>query len=68
MALGFTEDEAYKRIHAARVARKHPAIFGAVAEGRLNLTGILLLAPHLTGGNAAEQVGCKRRREPIARG
>src|SRR5205807_8100605 len=32
----------------------YPAVFGAVAEGRLNLTGILLLAPHLSRENAAE--------------
>src|SRR5262245_51104722 len=33
--LHLSEDAADKRIHAARAARKHPAIFGAVADGRL---------------------------------
>src|SRR5213078_4014431 len=50
--LRLSEDEAKKRIHAARAARQYPAIFHAVAEGRLHMTGICLLAPHLTPANA----------------
>src|SRR5437867_13357177 len=46
------EDAAYKRIQAARAARQLPAIFQAVAEGRLHLTAVNLLAPHLTPENA----------------
>src|SRR5439155_12683348 len=49
-----SEDGAYKRIHAARAARQFPALFSAVAEGRLHLTGAGLLAPHLTAENADE--------------
>src|SRR5439155_1343989 len=44
--LHLSEDGAYKRIHAARAARQFPALFSAVAEGRLHLTGAGLLAPH----------------------
>lgn len=50
--LRLSEDSAYKRIQAARAARRFPAIFGALAEGRLHLTGLGLLAPHLTEENA----------------
>ncbi len=37
------EDAAFKRIRAARTARQYPVIFDAVAEGRLNLSGVLLV-------------------------
>ena len=55
--LRLSEDAAYKRIQAARAARQFPALFTAVAEGRLNLTGVGLLAPHLTPENADELLG-----------
>ena len=43
--LRLSEDAAYKRIQAARAARQFPALFIAVAEGRLNLTGSACLLP-----------------------
>ena len=46
--LHLSEDAAYKRIQSARTARDFPAIFDAVAEGRLHLSAVVLLAPHLT--------------------
>jgi 5-methylcytosine-specific restriction endonuclease McrA len=52
--LRMSEDTAYKRIQAARAARRFPAIFAAVADGRLHLSGMCLLAPHLTEDTAAE--------------
>src|SRR5688572_13655668 len=54
--LGMSEDQAFKRIRAARAVRRHPAVATAVAEGRLHLAGVVLLAPHLTGDNAEELV------------
>ena len=51
--LRLSEDAAYKRIQVARVARRFPAIFDAVADGRLHLIGLGLLAPYLISGNAA---------------
>jgi hypothetical protein len=48
------EDAAAKRIHAARAAREFPAIFDAVADGRLHLSAVCLLASHLTAQNADE--------------
>jgi len=52
--LHMSEDAAFKRIRAARAARQFPAIFEAVAEGRLHLTAVVFLAPHLTPENAEE--------------
>src|SRR5262249_18262339 len=52
--LGFSEDCAYKRIRAARTARRFPAIFPALAGGRLSLSAVLLLAPHLEPEGADE--------------
>ena len=50
--LRLSEDAAYKRIQAARVARQFPAIFEALADGRLHLSAVGLLAPYLTPENA----------------
>ena len=50
--LRLSEDAAYKRIQAARVARRFPVIYNALAEGRLHLSGVGLLAPYLTEQNA----------------
>ena len=52
--LNLSDDAAYKRIQAARVARRFPALLTALAEGRLHLAGVCLLAPHLTRENAEE--------------
>jgi hypothetical protein len=52
--LKLCEQAALKRITAARAARRFPAIFERVAEGRLHLSAVTLLAPHLTEDNAAE--------------
>lgn len=64
--LRLSEDAAYKRIQAARSARQYPAIFDAVAEGRLHLAAVCLLAPHLRPENADELIraaGGKRKIE-----
>ena len=54
--LHLSEDASSKRIHAARVTMRFPEIFEALAEGRLNLSAICLLAPHLTEENFRELV------------
>jgi hypothetical protein len=54
--LRLSEDAAYKRIRAARAARRFPALFVAVAEGRLHLAAVCLLAPHLTVENVEELI------------
>ncbi len=53
-ALHMSEDAAYKRITAARAARAHPEILEYIESGRLHLSGVVLLAPHLRSENAAE--------------
>jgi hypothetical protein len=49
--LRLSEDEAYRRVAAARLVRRFPALFEAVAAGELHLTGLLMLGPHLTDDN-----------------
>ena len=53
-ALGYSEDAAYARIQAARAARRFPAIFDWLADGRLHLTAVRLLGPHLTRDNVQD--------------
>jgi 5-methylcytosine-specific restriction endonuclease McrA len=50
--LHLSEAEAYLRIAAARASREHPILLMMLADGRLHLTGIAKLAPHLTAENA----------------
>jgi hypothetical protein len=49
--LHLSEAEAYLRIAAARASREHPMLLTMLAEGRLHLTAIAKLAPHLTRDN-----------------
>src|SRR5689334_19307869 len=50
-ALHLSEHAAYLRIEAARAARRFPQILDRVADGRLSLTTVGLLAPHLNDEN-----------------
>ena len=52
--LRFSEQTAFKRIRVARVARQFPAIHGMLADGRLNLSAIVMLTGYLTPGNGEE--------------
>jgi hypothetical protein len=65
--LRLSEDAAYKRIQAARAARQFPGLFTALAEGRLHLSAVCLLAPHLTAENAGEliEAATHRRKSEI---
>lgn len=60
--LHFSESVAYKRIHAARAARRHPQILEAVRRGDLHVTGVTLLAPQLTGENCAELLAAAKHK------
>src|SRR5262249_27347538 len=55
-----TENAAYKRLTAARLARKYPGILVALSDGRLHLTAVLMLGRHLTPANADELVAAAR--------
>jgi hypothetical protein len=64
--LRFSEQEAYGRIKAARVAARFPVVLDRLADGSLNLTSVVLLSPHLTGDNHEElfaQAKHRTRRE-----
>ena len=54
--LHLSEEAAGKRIHAARAAREFPALFEAIADGRLHLSAVTMLAPKLTSENADELI------------
>src|SRR6266487_4378122 len=60
--LRLSEDAAYKRIQAARVARRFPVLFEALAEGRLHLGAVGLLAPYLTPENATDLMALATQR------
>ncbi|HEY5961948.1 MAG TPA: hypothetical protein VIV60_35560, partial [Polyangiaceae bacterium] len=49
--LGFSEDVAYKRVGAARFARRFPLALELVAQGSLHLSALMLVGPHLTDAN-----------------
>ena len=54
---------AYKRIRVARTARQFPAIHDMLADGRLHLTAVVLLAPYLTPENADGAAGGRHAQE-----
>jgi len=55
-ALHLSEDAAAKRLQVARLARELPALFPAIADGRLHLGAILRLSARLTRSNVDEWV------------
>jgi hypothetical protein len=65
--LGLSEASAYRRIQVARVCRKFPQLHDAIADGRLNLTAVLLLRPHLRAENVEDliQAAAHRRKAEI---
>ncbi len=55
--LHLSDAEAYLRITAARLARRFPLVLEMLADGRLHLSAIAKLAPHLTEDNAEALLG-----------
>jgi HNH endonuclease len=55
--LRLRENEAYLRITVARAARENPALLEMLRDGRLHLSGIARLAPHLTRENSELVLG-----------
>ena len=47
--LRMSEDAAFRRAKAARLCRKFPALYDAVARGELHLTGLLAARPASDG-------------------
>lgn len=60
--LRFSEDEAFRRVSAARFVRRFPALLDAVAASELHLTGLLMLGPHLTDENLASVLARAKHR------
>lgn len=54
--LNYSEPAASKRIQAARLATRFPSIYPALACGRLHLSAVCLLAPHMDAKNAEELI------------
>ncbi|MFZ6005549.1 MAG: HNH endonuclease, partial [Actinomycetota bacterium] len=63
--LRLSEDAASKRLRAARVARQWPQIFEAVADGRLHLSAVVMLAPHFKDANVDELVAAAAYRTKV---
>jgi hypothetical protein len=60
--LHFSEAAAYKRIRAARAARRHPELLLALRRGELHVTAVSLLAPQLTGESCGEWIRVARHK------
>ena len=54
--LRLSEDEAFRRIRAARFGRRFPELFEALADGRLHLTAVNLIGPHLSKATVADWI------------
>ena len=52
--LHWCEGTASRRIAAAHAARRFPVVLNAVTEGRVHVTGVLMLSRYLTSGNVDE--------------
>src|SRR6266436_5396441 len=65
--LRLSEHEAYDRMRAAKVARRYPVVLELLACGRVNLTTVRLLAPHLTRKNHEELLAaaCGKRKRQV---
>jgi len=60
--LNYSEGAAYKRVYAARAARRFPVLFVALADGYLHLSGVVMLSKHLTSGNVDELVAAAQNK------
>ena len=64
--LHLSEPETNLRMVVARATRRHPVLLDMLRDGRLHLSGIALLAPHLTEANRDEVLArathCSKRR------
>ncbi|HET7226424.1 MAG TPA: hypothetical protein VFK69_11995 [Candidatus Eisenbacteria bacterium] len=60
--LHLSEGAAYRRITAARAGRTFPTLFDAIADGRIHLSAVAVLSPHLSERNVAELVAAATHR------
>jgi len=64
--LHWCEGTASRRIYAAHAAHRFPVLYDAVADGRLHLTAVLMLAKYFTSGNIDELVAAATHRSKAA--
>jgi hypothetical protein len=60
--LRLSEDAAFRRVAAARLVKRFPALLDTLSSGELHLTGLLLLGPHLTETNFVEVLARAKHR------
>lgn len=60
--LRFSEDAAFRRVSAARLLQRFPALYDVIASGELHLTGLLQVGPHLTPQNFSEVLNRAKHR------
>ena len=60
--LRLSEDAAFRRVRATKLARQFPVIFQQIADGELQLTTLLLVGPHLTDANHLELLALAKHR------
>ena len=60
--LGVSSDVAERRVRQARLARRFPQIFAMLEDGRLEVSHLNLLAPHLTPENAGDLLTAAARK------
>jgi hypothetical protein len=60
--LRMSEDAAFRRARAARIARQFPILLDQIAAGEIHLTAILMLGPHLTEANHREVLARAKHR------
>ncbi len=60
--LRFSEDAAFRRVSAARLVKRFPVLYEAIASGELHLTGLLMLGPLLTAENQLEVLARAKHR------
>ena len=61
-ALLLSEQAAYSRITAARLAKRYPEILPHLTEGTLTLSSVGILAPHLTDDNVGPMLDAARHK------
>ena len=61
-ALFLSEQAAYSRITAARLAKRYPEILEQLTDGALTLSSVGILAPHLTDDNVAPMLEASRHK------
>ena len=64
--LHMSEAAAWKRITAARTARRFPRLLEMIARGEIHLSGVTVLAAHLTQENHAEVLSRARHKSKRA--